>query len=182
MKTTIIDDSVSKETQNKIIDLVTSTKFNWFYFDTTLSNPLGLGDFVDVPFMFHMVVENFQTTSTFREDLKEIENKFLEILGNEYITYKVRVNLVFPHSNNINSNSPPHQDMDLEGAVGIYYIDDCDGNTILYASNKLDVTQEIEAKKGRMALFDGNVLHSSGVPYTNKKRLVINFNFIKVPK
>jgi hypothetical protein len=77
--------------------------------------------------------------------------------------------------------NPPHLDTTYEHPffIGIYYINDSDGNTIIYdGKNKenLKLFKEIEPKKGRLILFDGQRYHSASHPNNSKKRIVMNYN------
>lgn len=88
---------------------------------------------------------------------------------------RARINFVWKHL----SNKPtyPHRDMLIKHNVLIYYFNDSDGNTILY-DDVGNVIQEVEPKKGRFLLFDGNYYHSGGVPNNYDKRIVMNINLM----
>ena len=66
----------------------------------------------------------------------------------------------------------------------LYYINDTDGDTILY-NEKFDEGKEViltemarvSPKAGRAVLFNGNLYHSPSVPTTGY-RAVINYTFI----
>tara|TARA_B110000037_G_scaffold127995_1_gene145515 strand:- start:459 stop:1127 length:669 start_codon:yes stop_codon:yes gene_type:complete len=80
----------------------------------------------------------------------------------------------------------PHVDIeDGGGLTGIYYIDDSDGDTVIfneYGNNpirnneEISVKQVIKNKRGRLVVFDQNSLHAGCPPIYSDKRLVINFN------
>lgn len=74
--------------------------------------------------------------------------------------------------------NPPHRDTELENSlIGIYYINDSDGDTIIYNSN-LEPIKNVSPKKGRMLFMDGKVYHSASHPLKTDKRMVINYNLI----
>lgn len=53
----------------------------------------------------------------------------------------------------------------------IYYVNDSDGNTIIYNENK----DEITPKANNLYYFKSNTKHSALYPKINKRRVVINF-------
>ena len=65
-------------------------------------------------------------------------------------------------------NETPHY-------TGIYYVNDCDGDTFLFDGTK--EIAKISPKKGRIVIFDGKTLHAGSHPYNSDFRMVINFNF-----
>ena len=74
-------------------------------------------------------------------------------------------------------------DNEEEHLAAVYYVNDSDGDTIIYneiktyQNNKLSTRVRVSPKKGRMVLFNGMHLHTSEYPYTNDMRAIINFNF-----
>lgn len=87
----------------------------------------------------------------------------------------------------------PHVDRPDLHYVCLYYVNDSDGDTVIYKKmsdgryenslqmdidpTSLDVLTSISPKKGRCVLFDGRHYHASTRP-TSNIRTVINFNFI----
>ena len=82
----------------------------------------------------------------------------------------------------------PHIDLDSPHTVFLYYVNDADGDTLLYdykSTNILDrpkyenikVTKRITPKQGRVVVFDGMTWHSSSQP-TRGSRCVINFDMV----
>ena len=91
----------------------------------------------------------------------------------------------------------PHVDRPTPHIVGLFYVDDSDGDTILY-SNKFDRNSElgeeaqildieksegfkeldrVTPKANRLLLFDGDLFHASSPPLEHTRRTTINFNF-----
>ena len=96
--------------------------------------------------------------------------------------------------NDQNYVHPPHIDYDFPHMVAVYYLNETDGDTIIYkekfqneSMNALDyyemklegkVTEDIRVtpKPNTMVIFDGLTYHSSSSP-TKDRRVVANFNF-----
>ncbi len=84
----------------------------------------------------------------------------------------------------------PHVDVEDGGGVtAVYYINDSDGDTVIFNESgnnpirndeEISVKQVIKNKRGRLVLFDQNLLHAGCPPISSNKRLVINFNFKKL--
>ena len=72
---------------------------------------------------------------------------------------------------------PPHIDGSYPHWVVLYYVNNSDGDTILYKNDKKTELKRITPKKGRIVFFDGSIWHSGSTPQTTH-RSVINFNFI----
>ena len=74
----------------------------------------------------------------------------------------------------------PHIDiMDKNHIVGLYYVVDSDGDTIIYNERKESKTytikQKVTPKQGRIVIFDGGLYHTAEQPLNNT-RCIINYN------
>ena len=70
-----------------------------------------------------------------------------------------------------------HVDIPLKHITCIFYINNSDGNTIIYDYNKTIIIKEIEPVENRLLIFDGNLPHTGHSPSKNKFRILINMNF-----
>ena len=80
---------------------------------------------------------------------------------------------------------PPHVDMTIPHLVLLYYVNDSDGDTIMfhqkYSSEEihtLTVDKRITPKAGAAIVFDGLTYHSSSSPRHAEERIVLNINFL----
>ncbi len=90
----------------------------------------------------------------------------------------------------------PHVDSKSLHKVGIFYLNDTDGDTILYnetydidskkdiidyfkekLNNKVSVMTRCTPTENRLFLFNGNQYHSSSNPILNERRVIININY-----
>jgi hypothetical protein len=81
----------------------------------------------------------------------------------------------------------PHVDVEHEHLVALYYVNDSDGETIIYnetfeknttfSKETLTVKQRITPKKGRFLIFNGKYLHNSTTP-NHGPRCIINFDIV----
>jgi hypothetical protein len=115
----------------------------------------------------------------------EILNKFC---NKHKITYneikRTRSNTTFLC--NETRPSVPHVDDNTDHLVLLYYINDSDGDTLLYSNkyeekndNEMIVEHRISPKAGRAVLFDGRTYHSFYYPNIHNMRSVININISK---
>lgn len=87
----------------------------------------------------------------------------------------------------------PHVDRLHEHMVCVYYVNDSDGDTVIFNKtanymfenplmaeidpNTVPILQTVTPKKGRCVIFDGRFFHASTQPTTGI-RCIINFNFV----
>ena len=74
----------------------------------------------------------------------------------------------------------PHIDIcDKIHIVGLYYVIDSDGDTIIYnerrESESYTIKQRVTPKQGRIVIFDGGLYHTAEQPLNNT-RCIINYN------
>ncbi len=82
--------------------------------------------------------------------------------------------------------SMPHVDADYDHLALIYYVNDSDGDTLLYKNkyykqedNEMIIDTRISPKAGRAVLFDGSAYHSFCYPNIYDTRSVININITR---
>jgi hypothetical protein len=109
-------------------------------------------------------------------------------------THLVRVRLgMFPRTMIDVPYHNPHVDFYDPHLVGLYYVNDSDGDTVVFNETFDDLTLEqsvryanerkftemarIAPKKGRMAFFDGKHYHASMHPREHADRIVVTFDF-----
>ena len=80
---------------------------------------------------------------------------------------------------------PPHVDMTTPHMVLLYYVNDSDGDTVIFDQKHssgyvptLTVNMKVSPKAGAAILFDGLKYHSSSSPKNTKERIVLNINWI----
>lgn len=80
---------------------------------------------------------------------------------------------------------PPHIDMTTPHMVLLYYVNDSDGDTVIFDQKydggevpMLTVNRTVEPKAGSAIVFDGLTYHSSSSPQYAEERIVLNINFI----
>lgn len=74
----------------------------------------------------------------------------------------------------------PHKDDADNHIVLIYYVNDSDGDTILF-DDKFKETARIRPKKNRLLIFNGETWHAASHPVKNQTRCVINMDLSVTP-
>jgi hypothetical protein len=80
-------------------------------------------------------------------------------------------------------HSTPHIDFEDDHTVLLYYVNDTDGNTVLFdrtvgqPKTEYKIIEEIEPRKGRFLVFNGKYYHAARYPISNELRINVNINF-----
>ena len=89
---------------------------------------------------------------------------------------RIKVNLQNPIFNSDkDKHNTPHIDDSKNHLAAIYYGNDSDGDTFFFEKDK--ITKRVNPVTGRLAIFDGKIMHAGRHPINNPYRVVINFNF-----
>lgn len=184
--TIIIDDLVSEMTQDRYHQLVT-THDRWFFVkDMSYSNGIARNP----SFGFNMLFKHPMggvMSELYEAVCVPIVN---EIINQTKIEIKdihaARAFLQVPLENKfVKPNNGIHLDIAEPHYACVYYMNDSDGDTILYdqtiydtpyGSQNVKVTEykRVTPKKGRVVIFDGARYHCSTQP-RNNYRCIINF-------
>jgi hypothetical protein len=109
----------------------------------------------------------------------------------------MRANLTLNSAGSSLKHHLPHIDSFFPHYVAIYYVNDSDGDTIIfnetndsYDSGDADINKiktgpftikrRVTPKKGKVLIFEGKYYHTSSWPIVNKCRSVININLENV--
>lgn len=116
----------------------------------------------------------------------DLLNKFCDKHGVQMkAVLRAKANLTVQDFETTDSQTP-HIDHSFPHYVFLYYINDSDGDTILYDktysdsvdSYELHAAQSVSPKAGRAIMFDGLNFHSPQVPQQHGYRAVINITFL----
>tara|TARA_B100000085_G_scaffold273841_1_gene289760 strand:+ start:2747 stop:3301 length:555 start_codon:yes stop_codon:yes gene_type:complete len=175
----ILDDLVKRVDQKRIEDLFLSDIPKW---ERIVGTTPGAKTNIwsrekDIPWFSHEMIEEYRHLSRFTGAVWDIFNHLSLHRYDDYLRTKhlgrLRCNLVPPQRGiKYYNTTPRHTDANCDHCVMIYYVNDCDGETILHNNGK------IKPKRGRIVLFDGLIPHKIRYP-TKGYRCVLNFNFMR---
>jgi hypothetical protein len=187
----IIDDAISIAKQDEIEQMFSSTYVTWYYSPNATRPP---EESTNVNYTFANAIETSLFTHVLWDEENKVNSPFFYLFAPviSAIPYvideliRIKVNMTLP-TGNINTNlcNLPHIDSKtLSNFVSaIYYINDCSGDTIIYNEcqdhvGEVTIKQRITPKKGRLVVFNGNLLHSGNNPTVDTPRLTVNFLII----
>jgi len=187
----IIDnDFLTKKEQENILDTIKS-KNNLFPLHFLPGNVSSDNeDLQEKHYVFsHVLYYRFAPRSDFYEYFMEVFLKFLNKNNIEFrAILSARVNF-YPARAEEDSIGYPHTDWDFDHKVFLYYINDSDGDTLIYKETveenikienlkNLNVVKSIKPQMGTGVIFDGKNYHSASFPIKSKYRAILNVSFL----
>ena len=201
IETTVLDDIMSIENQNIILDFFEQDYVNWHYFDYVSSDVIVPYSETKFPaYTINMTEEN-EKYNTILQIIKKMQYDICEKLDFKYMqNYRYKLNAYLPISDYTSTElyRNIHVDAPVNHLVIIYYVNDNDAETLLFKNKRgydsmsnqktiseisdgnydnIELINSIPHKKGSVLIFDGSTLHSA--KWSNKKnRYNINLNLV----
>ena len=185
----IIDDLIPSSFANQIQTDLTNPFFPWYLSRTLLTVKSdefekAKQDYANIQeylAFIHVFFSNDDGNTVRNSGTAQLaEDLFRAILAkldlNTGEILRCKANFQTQHRSKINGTyNTPHVDNETPHYTGIYYVNNCDGDTFLFDGKK--EIAKISPKQGRIVIFDGATLHAGSHPYLSDFRMVINFNF-----
>lgn len=190
----IYDNIIPKGYQDAIESDLTRWDFPWNYVDDVTHMDYGNNSG-----MAHLAYNIGQNPSDWFPFIKPIIYSIEQATGDKILELlRIRVGFLIPSINEKEYNTP-HLDFTIPHTTVCYYVNDSDGDTIVFdktaADMKVDTITETtirnyvnetefsivgrcSPKKGSICKFDGYRYHASSKPKNNKRRLVITVNYV----
>ena len=187
---TVIDDFIDKDYQEKIkLQLLGGfdktnkhhdSDFPWFYIEDVTA--AGDEDSQHRPGLGHQYVE-FDDISPgiVVSDYHDLMIPMLKKVGfrvgiSDVKVIQGRSFLQFPIKERGEPDLPHIDIMDKNHIVGLYYVVDSDGDTIIYnernESKTYTIKQKVTPKQGRIVIFDGGLYHTAEQPLNNNTSIL----------
>jgi hypothetical protein len=173
MRPIVIDNVISLGYQ-QYVENIFSMNFPW-YFTPRVSDDVSEDSNTGFS---HLI---FEDTTTFSKHYDTLLPIFFEALDKKERGLKpeklIRIRSGMFIQNQTKHPHLPHIDFQYKHTTMLYYVNDSDGPTKLYNSDKTKIVKEIHPKRGRVLIFDGLTYHASSSPVHHPSRIVINYNF-----
>ncbi len=188
----VLDNFLPKSYEDEIEKHFSSVEFPWYYTSGVsysweenakfIANDNNIKD-VD-GFVNRLIIENTKISGY--GDLVKPLMYFVEDKFNMKVNHIIRARAVMIYKNPTFGEfyNVPHVDDMNEHMTLIYYVNDSDGDTVIFKErydkeidySKKTIERRVEPRKGRAVLFNGLRYHTGSVPKYNN-RMLINFNF-----
>ena len=190
-----IENIIPLDYQNYIEKIMLGSDFPWYYNPNLVSPDQQLLHRVDNHQGFNHLFLEAGKPSTYFQSVYPL---VLSITSQECMTsannlVRMRANLTLNAAGSSLQHHLPHIDTWRPHWVAIYYVNDSDGDTIIFnetndtynsgqtdinksLSNNFTIKRRVTPKKGKVLIFEGKYYHTSSWPTVNKCRSVININ------
>lgn len=156
--------------QDQIEEALLSTYVKWDFYPNT-NSPHQSTQENDAPQFVHGFIKNKKVESQYLKIPTDIMAA-LDIPAANILRAKANLLMWEPKP----TRHPKHIDENDEHCVFVYYVNDSDGDTVIYQDG--EALARVSPKKGRGVMFDGSLMHASTSPTDHRLRLVINFNIL----
>lgn len=194
----VFDNLLSVDEQKTLYDYVKNDEIKWQEVENITGEYGGNLDTHKFPAKVHL--KAYCKNEIVNKIIDDIQLAISEKLNLEFVTnYRWKINCLSPLNYEYNPIDLLHYDRMLEHIAAVYYINDTDGDTVIY-NNKFgnnaetyqdnfkkvnldsyEILEKVSPKMGRCLVFDGKFAHHGNYP-TKGDRFIINFNFVARPK
>ena len=187
----VFNNIISKKEQEELKNLLLGNNFPWYFLPDITHN---FNEHQGRPGHYHLFMDNGKQNSDYINDIKKICENVNKKIKKQLSMHKVRSFLQLPLNEKLllkhkkHKEDTPHIDIEKPHTVFLYYVNDADGDTVLYdylSKNIEDipnyedikVIDKMTPKQGSVIVFDGMTWHSSTQP-TKGPRCIINFDMV----
>ena len=181
---TIIDNFLSKTYYKSILELLSGHNFDWKYLEN-ITDPENETKSVDN-------FNGYGLSHTFWDEKKRslpplgpyMEPLLYQIMDIAKCDFVLRARADMVTWSKDEFIHPPHADFPFPNTASIFYVNETDGDTIIYNDSFTSIAglkelERVSPKANRLILFEGNILHTGCSPTNHKNRILINSNYMK---
>lgn len=187
----VYDNLLPEKLTEEILSIIMDSNFPWFkasnsfyaVSEKTAKKYKNNSLVVNTPQLAHQFFNEGEIcTNSIWQDIPVVlvENFFklyqLDTIG----ILRAKANLMLKSNIDKKYYNPPHIDTPRPHDVLLYYVNDSDGDTIIFSDELGDkIVEKISPKKGRFLYFSGEYYHASSPPTEHDSRIVVNINLTK---
>ena len=180
-----INDVIDQEYQDRIYNLVTDIQFPWHFMEDT-THEKATDKTSSTPAFGHVVYHPSHSQNPYAEFFTPLVNAIVEQANMKLkIVHRIRLgfllNTKYTYAGSPYQYNTVHRDMESPHWTAVYYLNDCDGSTVIFRetqiAEKYYPLHKSEPKKGKVVVFDGAHYHASTCPKVFNKRIVCTINF-----
>jgi len=195
-----IKNIIPKSQADYIETVMTGFDFSWAFNKNMVSgDKCFVDDIGNHPGLMHFFYEQNSFTSTFFNLVYPIILNLQDKIKDKDIArlIRMRANLIFKNLAVNEDKFMPHIDSFFKHVVAIYYVNDSDGDTIIFnetnedydhgskdieriSSRNFTVKKRVKPEKGKILVFPGNYYHTASFCKKNNYRCVINTNLSNI--
>lgn len=176
---------VDHEYQRSIYNLVTDINFPWHFLEDTTMERSNDPKY-STPGFVNMVYHDSREVNPHFDFFKPLLEQTLEKTGftlNKL--YRMRLGFLMNTKYMLPSmpykHNTPHRDYDQEHYTAVYYVNQSDGDTVIFheiePSEKYRPMHKSTPDQGKVLLFNGWHYHASSCPKMFTKRIALTMNF-----
>lgn len=176
---------IDTEYQEQIYNLLTDVKFPWHFLDDAtfekFNDPVRT-----TPGFVNLIYHPNNESNPYLEFFKPLLDQTLEKAGYKLQNllriragFLLNTKYLMPHTPYKHNN--PHRDYEQEHFTAVYYVNDTDGDTVIFReiepSEKYYPLHKSTPQQGKVVFFNGWHYHASSCPKMFTKRIAITMNF-----
>jgi hypothetical protein len=183
----VIDDFLAENYHKQLLGEITSNFFPWYYQNSmsySEDHPNMKDDFGNFGFNFWLNKNGNWTDTGITKFTMPLLFNIKDVIKSPTIL-RARLDMTIYNPNNYRHQT--HVDFYEPHYSSIYYVNDSDGNTVIYneiatSQEKIDdlkltIKKVVEPKANRLLIFYGNYYHTGHSPSKHKNRIIINSNY-----
>ena len=191
-----IENVIPKDYQDHIREKVTSLQFPWYFNTNLVSNEDQMKGYdTNIQGFNHFLFEEQKQVSPFFDTIYPLYLCMTSQINVKFnILERMRFNLTYPNRESKLPWHMPHIDSMYPHYNAIYYVNDSDGDTVIFnetnedysedfefmKSNTFTVKYRVTPKQGKVVIFPGHYYHASSFAKTSNYRCVLNINLGKI--
>lgn len=171
--------------QNEIYSYLTNINFDWHFMEDATTEKINLPQY-STPAFGNLLYYSQHESNPHYEFFKPLIDTLEEVGGFKIKELlRVRAGMLLNtkyalHSLSYKYNTP-HIDYDFDHYTAVYYVNECDGDTVVFReiepAEKFYPLHKCTPNQGKFLLFNGRHYHASTCPKIHTKRMAITINF-----